>query len=230
MPSLDRVYEEIEADPYWDHLRLPGIKLVRGYGATRPKVLVVGEAPGAQENARGRPFVGPSGKVLQQLMAIADIRLEGFPDEPANAFVTNVVKYRPPKNRTPSLNEIYHALEGFRKGSEQSVDDSLPEGAGSLRREWNALGSPPLIICVGSVAYAALHPLAGGAGPSLTKVAGWEPYAKRLRREGKADTYVYFSAQFHPAYGMRKGPKVQEVMEQHWTELGDWFRANGGEI
>lgn len=61
--------------------------------------MVVGEAPGAEEDAVGRPFVGRSGKLLNDAMEQADL-------DRSACFITNVVKQRPPKNRTPTPSEI----------------------------------------------------------------------------------------------------------------------------
>jgi uracil-DNA glycosylase len=241
MPRLDEVHQEISEDPFWDHLRVPGIRMVPGFGPTRPRVMIVGEAPGATENARGRPFCGPSGAVLEQLMAVAGLQAEDRPwgtgsnpaepagVDPANAYLTNVVKYRPPGNRTPSLPEIMHARDGFRQervsaGFKKTLDTSLPEGAGSLRREWQALGGPRLIVCVGSVAHTALHPC---NWESLSNWVG-RPVTKHLAsptQEGGLGGY-WFVSQYHPAYGMRR-PNMQGPMERDWEELGEFINKEG---
>lgn len=64
-----------------------------------PRFAVVGEAPGAEEDTQGEPFVGSSGRLLWQ--TLADHGLSR-----AEAFVSNVVKCRPPENRTPKAREI----------------------------------------------------------------------------------------------------------------------------
>jgi hypothetical protein len=107
------VYDSIEEDASFDHLRRPGIRLVRGDGqhnAETARVMLVGEAPGAQENGAGRPFVGQSGMVLEGLLNRA-----GFWRE--NVFITNVVKYRPEGNRTPSLREQLDSTPYLRRTS-----------------------------------------------------------------------------------------------------------------
>ena len=63
-------------------------------GAADAPVMVIGEAPGAEEDQQGAPFVGRAGKLLDKMLAAAD--LEG------RAFITNTVYWRPPGNRTPS--------------------------------------------------------------------------------------------------------------------------------
>jgi DNA polymerase len=65
----------------------------------RPRFALVGEAPGATEDETGRPFVGRSGALLDQLLAEAGLSR-------AEAAVLNVVKCRPPANRTPKSSEV----------------------------------------------------------------------------------------------------------------------------
>jgi uracil-DNA glycosylase family 4 len=65
----------------------------------RPRFVLVGEAPGAQEDETGRPFVGRSGALLDQLLAEAGL-------DRAQGAVLNVVKCRPPGNRTPTTAEV----------------------------------------------------------------------------------------------------------------------------
>lgn len=206
MPSLAEVYAGIQRDPFWAGLRAPGINFVPGFGATDPDVLLVGEAPGAVENARGRPFCGPSGVVLDHLISLAGIRLEDKPwgtsseaAEPvgvdrANAFVTNVVKYRPPGNRTPTLTEILHARD-------------------SLRDEWEALGQPALIVCVGGVAHTAISP----SHSSISRNVGTVHNVN--------DTWIV--SMYHPAFGLRNGKQTQLGMERDWEQLGKFIREEG---
>ena len=72
---------------------------VPGEGNFNAKVMFIGEAPGEQEDAQGRPFVGPAGRFLNELLALAGLSRE-------EVFITNTVKCRPPNNRTPSTEEI----------------------------------------------------------------------------------------------------------------------------
>lgn len=196
-PSLAEVYAEIEADPFWDYLRLPGIKFVPGRGQrTRPKAMIVGEAPGATENAREMPFCGPSGVVLQHLMKQAGLGED-------NAWITNVVKYRPPHNATPNPRAIEHAKE-------------------ALRREYRALGSPPVIICVGGVAHAAIHPEYPTLSVSYARKAFYKPRHPETGERMQMGPWIISA--FHPAYGLRKGKGVQEMMSRDWAEIGDMLR------
>lgn len=72
---------------------------VVGEGVADADVLVVGEAPGAEEDRSGRPFVGRSGKLLDAMLAAIGLSRQ------QNCYITNVVKCRPPRNRTPTPHE-----------------------------------------------------------------------------------------------------------------------------
>jgi len=80
------------------HLRRK--QAVPGIGDLHPKWLMVGEGPGAEEDRRGEPFVGPAGQLLDAMLAAVGLsRTDG-------AFIANSVKCRPPGNRTPEAAEI----------------------------------------------------------------------------------------------------------------------------
>jgi uracil-DNA glycosylase len=74
-------------------------RTVPGEGNPLSDVLLVGEGPGAREDATGRPFVGPAGQLLDEL-------LHSIGWERGDVFITNVVKCRPPGNRDPEPDEI----------------------------------------------------------------------------------------------------------------------------
>jgi uracil-DNA glycosylase len=74
-------------------------KVVFGSGNADADLMFVGEAPGAQEDEQGLPFVGRAGKLLDQLLAEVGL-------ERADVFITNVLKSRPPGNRDPQPDEI----------------------------------------------------------------------------------------------------------------------------
>jgi DNA polymerase len=146
--------------------------------------------------------------VLNILMREAGLRLDDDPrsaemaadgDDPelwrANAFVTNVVKYRPPGNRTPGFREIQR-------------------GKKTVRREWLALGGPRAIVCVGGVAHSALSPN-GIVSISTVAGRGWYPMSD--------DKTICFS-QFHPAFGLRRGEHTQKIMTEHWQVMGEMLR------
>jgi uracil-DNA glycosylase len=74
---------------------------VPGEGDPRAEVVIVGEAPGATEDAEGRPFVGRAGRLLDEVLAAAGLRRD-------EVWITNVVKARPPGNRDPKAGEVDH--------------------------------------------------------------------------------------------------------------------------
>ncbi|KPJ64182.1 hypothetical protein AMK68_02145 [candidate division KD3-62 bacterium DG_56] len=74
-------------------------RAVPGEGSPTSAVIFVGEAPGGAEDRLGRPFVGPAGQLLNELLTTIGLRR-------AEVYITNVVKCRPPGNRDPLLAEI----------------------------------------------------------------------------------------------------------------------------
>ena len=72
---------------------------VFGSGNTKAKIVFIGEAPGKDEDLQGKPFVGRSGKFLDEM-------LESIKLQRKDIYITNTVKYRPPKNRDPKPEEI----------------------------------------------------------------------------------------------------------------------------
>jgi DNA polymerase len=105
---------------------------VAGEGSRSAKVMLVGEAPGRQEDSQGKPFVGYSGRILDTALSKAGIKR-------SEIFITNVVKCRPPNNRRPQSNELIACM-------------------GHLERQIS-LVSPKIICILGSTAY---HSLLGG--------------------------------------------------------------------
>src|ERR1700732_4363946 len=74
-------------------------KAVPGEGNANAKILFIGEGPGYNEDHQGRPFVGPAGQFLEELLASINLKR-------SDVFITNVVKCRPPNNRDPEPGEI----------------------------------------------------------------------------------------------------------------------------
>lgn len=115
---------------------------VLGVGDVVADWLFIGEAPGAEEDARGEPFVGPAGKLLDAMLAAIDLR------RGEDVYIANAVKCRPPNNRTPEAAEMAIC-------------------APYLQRQI-ALIQPRLIVLLGR---AAAHALLGDVG-SLASVRG----------------------------------------------------------
>ena len=100
--------------------------VVFGVGRRDTDVLFVGEGPGEQEDLQGEPFVGPAGKLLDDMLSILDL------DRKENCYIANIVKCRPPRNRDP-LETEQEACIGF------------------LRNQV-ALIQPKIIVCLGRIA------------------------------------------------------------------------------
>ncbi|MEK6939228.1 MAG: uracil-DNA glycosylase [Nanoarchaeota archaeon] len=98
MPTLFSLAEDIRkctACPLWKGTTLA----VPGEGPRDAKIMVIGEAPGEEEDRQGQPFVGRSGKFLDKMLKVAGL-------DRTTVFITNTVKHHPPLNRAPRASEI----------------------------------------------------------------------------------------------------------------------------
>ena len=100
--------------------------VVFGIGNENADVMFVGEGPGEQEDLQGIPFVGPAGKLLDDMLRIIDL------SRSSNCYIANIVKCRPPKNRDPLETE------------QDACIDYL--------RNQVALIKPKIIVCLGRIA------------------------------------------------------------------------------
>ncbi len=100
-------------------------RVVFGVGKKAADILFVGEGPGEQEDLQGEPFVGPAGKLLDDMLSIIDL-------DRRNVYIANIVKCRPPRNRDPQ-------------------EDEQEACIGYLRRQV-ALIQPKIIVCLGRIA------------------------------------------------------------------------------
>ena len=98
--------------------------VVFGVGPRNADVMFIGEGPGEQEDLKGEPFVGPAGKLLDDMLSIIDLSRE-------NCYIANIVKCRPPRNRDP-LETEQEACIGY------------------LRNQV-ALIRPKIIVCLGRI-------------------------------------------------------------------------------
>ena len=80
-------------------LKNTATNLVFGDGCTSARIIFIGEAPGAEEDRRGIPFVGPSGRLLDRM-------LESIQLDRNKAFISNTIFWRPPGNRSPTSSEV----------------------------------------------------------------------------------------------------------------------------
>ena len=111
-------------------------RVVVGRGNPEARLMLIGEAPGAEEDASGLPFVGRSGQLLSGLIAEAGL------DEEQDLYICNVIKCRPPGNRKPTAQEI----DQCRPWLEQQL----------------TLINPPLVLLAGATALQALLGIRSG--------------------------------------------------------------------
>ncbi len=96
--SLDQVREEL-GDCTRCKLHSTRTQIVFGVGNPKADLVFVGEAPGADEDAQGEPFVGRAGQLLTKIIEAMGMRRE-------DVYICNIIKCRPPNNRTPEADEI----------------------------------------------------------------------------------------------------------------------------
>ena len=106
---------------------------VPGEGNPRAEVMFIGEGPGFHEDKQGKPFVGPAGAFLNELLASVGL-------DRSTAFITNVVKHRPPENRDP-------------------LPDEIAACGGYLDRQIEAI-NPKVIVTLGRYSMAKFFPTA----------------------------------------------------------------------
>jgi len=99
--------------------------VVLGEGNRQAEVMLIGEGPGADEDAQGRPFVGKAGQLLDKMFSAIDMRREDL-------YITNVVKCRPPGNRTP-------------------LDEEAQACLPILRMQYRLI-RPKIVVCLGATA------------------------------------------------------------------------------
>ena len=151
-------------------------------GNPAARIMFVGEAPGADEDRQGKPFVGVSGQLLDRMLAA--IGLDRHAEDPANAFyITNIVFWRPPGNRNPTTNEIAACLPFLERHIE--------------------LVQPDILVALGGPSAKTLL----GRAEGITRLRGaWHPYsAPRLAAPIDA------MALFHPAYLLRSPAHKREA-------------------
>lgn len=163
LSELKKIVEEFDGCA----LRLTANKTVFGYGNENADVLLIGEAPGADEDRSGVPFVGRSGHLLDKMLQTINI-------DRNDCFVTNVLPWRPPGNRTPTEGETAVCLPFLRK----QID----------------LVKPKVIIILGGSAANALL----DNGEPISKLRG-----KWLEYKIFDGTKIPVIATFHPAYLLR---------------------------
>tara|TARA_B000000460_G_scaffold224857_1_gene178814 strand:- start:181 stop:909 length:729 start_codon:yes stop_codon:yes gene_type:complete len=128
-------------------------KTVIADGNPKAKLMIIGEAPGREEDEQGKPFVGQAGQLLNKMLAAINLQRE-------NVYITNVVPWRPPNNRTPTSEEILQCLPYLQKHIEIIKPNfllllgataakailSTPLSISKLRNKWHIYNSFNLSI------------------------------------------------------------------------------------
>lgn len=164
LPELQAALEAFEGCG----LKRTATNTVFADGVAHAPVMLIGEAPGRDEDRSGKPFVGRAGQLLDKMLASIGL------DRKINAYITNVINWRPPDNRDPSPEEAAACLPFLRRHIE--------------------LANPQVIILLGAVA--ARHVV--GVSDGIMKLRGrWMEY----RVEGRM---VPLMPTLHPAYLLRQ--------------------------
>lgn len=123
--QLEIIRQEVAACSRCGELASSRTQTVFGVGTTSPRLCFLGEAPGADEDRQGEPFVGKAGQLLTRIIEACTLRRE-------DVYILNVLKCRPPGNRAPLPDEVAHCR-------------------GYLERQLSIL-RPEFICCLGAVA------------------------------------------------------------------------------
>ncbi|MEJ0063443.1 MAG: uracil-DNA glycosylase [Alphaproteobacteria bacterium] len=151
-------------------LKRTATNLVFADGNPESSVMLIGEAPGEDEDRQGKPFVGVSGKLLDRMMGHIGLDRTRF-------YISNVIFWRPPGNRSPTEAELAACLP-------------------FIERHISII-NPKALILLGGVAAKTLLRTTDG----ITKIRGrWQEY----RPEGKADQTIMTMPIYHPAYLLRQ--------------------------
>jgi DNA polymerase len=134
-------------------------KIVFGDGNSQAHLVFVGEGPGADEDAQGIPFVGRAGQLLTQMIE-GTAKKEGISLTRADVYICNVVKCRPPENRTPESQEmeicgqfLFRQLQVIRPKAICALGSTAAkallggkDGVTKLRGKWHKWHDIPLIV------------------------------------------------------------------------------------
>lgn len=168
MLCMKELYEECQHCSKCD-LSKSKTHMVFGEGYSKAPIMFIGEAPGADEDRTGRPFVGRAGQLLDKGLLALNISRE------KDYYICNICKCRPENNRTPSPEEAAACLP--------------------FLRNQVALIKPKIIMCLGATAMK--YVIGGDKGPDGSIINEWKitrDRGKWIERKG-----VYIMATFHPA-------------------------------
>jgi DNA polymerase len=158
-------------------------------GNPHAQLCFVGEAPGADEDAQGLPFVGRAGQLLDKMIGAMGLSPEN------DVYVCNIIKCRPPENRRPEPDEIATCIPYL--------------------HEQLAIMRPKVIVALGNTAVGALL----GTKLGITKIRGeWKLY-KAPSLTPQAGPPVLVMPTYHPSYLIRPSAQQVEAKRQAWEDL-----------
>jgi len=165
--------------------------LVFGKGNPDASILFIGEAPGEKEDEQGIPFVGSAGKELDKLLRSIGLTLE-------DAYIANILKYRPPNNRDPSVEEIYRHTP------------YLIEQIKIIR--------PKIICTLGN--YSTKFVLASFNIPNMKKIGGISTLHGKVNPIKIDDMEFIVIPLYHPA-AMLYNPRLRETLAEDFLKMQD---------
>ncbi len=187
--ALNRLYDRYANDSDFAHMLAHTNGVVPGDGPTRPRLVFVGEAPGGNEDKHRKPFIGASGRLLNEMLeSVGMLRSE--------VFITNTVKIRPVIAR-----EQTRTAKARQKGTYITISNRPPTEAEKLasvpylRREMAYLGNAPIVI-LGKHARGAMGHLANPGTPL------GDPSLNMKLGEWTTALGVPMLPLHHPAYGI----------------------------
>jgi len=185
--SLSALRAEMEGFTHCD-LRLGARNMVFADGNPAARVMIVGEAPGRDEDREGRPFVGRAGQLLDRMFAAIDMG-RAAPDTESALYITNILPWRPPQNRDPSLAEMNMMLPFVKRHIELAAPDLVvlmgniacqaligQRGITRLRGKWVEVQGRPALPMV--------HPAGLLRNPIMKREAWADLLALKARLEG----------------------------------------------
>lgn len=168
---------------------------VPGEGSYNAEIMIIGEAPGEEEDKQGRPFVGKAGKVLNKMIEEIGLKREEI-------YITNVVKCRPPENREPMEDEASICIENYLKRQIELINPKIILLLGSVAAK-HVLGAKnisqirgKLMIKENRFFFATYHPAVALYNPAKEEdlKKDFENFMKEFKRlkKGKISLEDFF--------------------------------------
>lgn len=156
------------------NLKNTAASTILGDGNPHAKIMFIGEAPGADEDRLGKPFVGRCGKLLDKILAAINLKRE-------DCYITNVLPWRPPGNRTPTDDEVALCLPFLKRQIE--------------------LINPDFLVLLGGIALKSVM----DCSDSISRTRGkWMSYML-------SDKELQVIATYHPSYLLRSSAQKSKV-------------------